>query len=291
MTKISKLRTVLGLTSVLALSACGGDDDDKPPAAASTAATQRDAVRSLLKAIETGDQAAIAVINPDKYTQHNLGVADGLAGFAAVLQELPGGSAKVDTARLIVDGDLVAAHTAYNFFGPKIGFDVFRFEEGKIVEHWDNLQVATATAVNPSGRTMIDGTTEVTDLDKTEVNRALVKDFYEKVLVGGDMGSVADYFDGDAYLQHNPNIGDGLATLGKAMTAMADAGQTMVFSKIHHVIAEGNFVLVMAEGRLAGASTAYYDLFRVDGGKIAEHWDVIQAIPAASEWKNDNGKF
>jgi len=34
----------------------------------------------------------------------------------------------------------VFAHTEYNFFGPKIGFDVFRFEDGLIVEHWDTIQ-------------------------------------------------------------------------------------------------------------------------------------------------------
>lgn len=281
MMKQGKLLMMLGLGSTLALSACGTTTTD----------TQRSQVRALLKAIETGDQTAMAALNPDKYIQHSLGVGDGVEAFGAALSQLPEGSAKVDTQRILVDGDLVVAHTAYNFFGPKIGFDVFRFEDGLIVEHWDNLQVATSTDVNPSGNTMIDGPTEITDLDKTEENRALVKKFYEEVLVGGDMESMASYFDGDAYIQHNPNIGDGLSALGAAMAAMAQAGQTMAFSKVHKVIAEGNFVLVMAEGTIAGTSTAFYDLFRVEDGKIAEHWDVIETIPPQSEWKNTNGKF
>jgi hypothetical protein len=41
--------------------------------------------------------------------------------------------------RVFQDSDFVFAHTEYDFFGPKIGFDIFRFEEGLIVEHWDNL--------------------------------------------------------------------------------------------------------------------------------------------------------
>lgn len=97
-------------------------------------------VVALLKSIETGDAAPVAYINPTHYTQHNLGAADGLAGFGALLQALPKGSAKVNTVRAFQDGDYVVAHTDYNFFGPKIGFDVFRFENGQIVEHWDNLQ-------------------------------------------------------------------------------------------------------------------------------------------------------
>lgn len=51
-----------------------------------------------------------------------------------------------------------------------IAFDVFRVENGKIAEHWDNLILESAP--NPSGHTQIDGATEITDIDKTEANKA-----------------------------------------------------------------------------------------------------------------------
>ena len=92
-------------------------------------------VVAVLKAIETGATEPLAIINPDKYIQHNLAAADGLAGLGAFLATLPEGSASVNTARAFEDGDYVFAHTSYSFFGPKIGFDIFRFENGKIVEH------------------------------------------------------------------------------------------------------------------------------------------------------------
>lgn len=130
-------------------------------------------VRDLLKSIETGDPGPIAAINPNKYTQHNLGAADGLAGFGALMAQLPKGSTKVNTVRVFRDGDSVFAHSDYDFFGPKIGFDIFRFEHGKIVEHWDNLQ-EKPSAPNPSGHTMTDGAVEVRDLDETEPNKKLV---------------------------------------------------------------------------------------------------------------------
>jgi hypothetical protein len=66
---------------------------------------------------------------------------------------------------------------------PKVGFDLFRFEDGKIVEHWDNLQ-ETATAPSPSGHTMIDGPTAASDLDKTEVNKALLERYMDDLLQG-----------------------------------------------------------------------------------------------------------
>ncbi|WP_208729935.1 nuclear transport factor 2 family protein [Corallococcus exercitus] len=57
-----------------------------------------------------------------------------------LLQALPKDSARVNTARVFQDGDLVLAHTDYDFFGPKVGFDIFRFENGMIAKHWDTIE-------------------------------------------------------------------------------------------------------------------------------------------------------
>ncbi len=253
-------------------------------------ANYKQQVVDLLKSIETGDQKPAAYINPNKYIQHNLAVGDGLAGFGAVLQQLPKGSAKVNTTRVFRDGDFVFAQTDYNFFGPKVGFDIFRFENGQIVEHWDNLQDKPTTP-NPSGRTMLDGATQVADLNKTADNKALVRAFVDDILVNGRMDKLAGYFDGDNYLQHNPKIGDQLSGLGAALQAMAKQGVTMKYDRIHKVLGEGNFVLAVSEGHFAGRHSSFYDLFRVENGKIAEHWDTIESIPPRAEWKNENGKF
>ncbi len=252
--------------------------------------SNKEKVVALLKSIETGAQEPAGYINPNKYIQHNLGVADGLAGFGALLQQLPPNSAKVNTVRAFQDGDLVFTQTDYRFFGPKIGFDIFRFEDGKIVEHWDNLQEKPENP-NPSGHTMVDGTTEVTDLGKTKENKAMVENFVNDILVNGKMEKLAGYFNGDNYIQHNPQIADGLSGLGNALEYMASQGIIMKYDKVHKVLGEGNFVLVVSEGSFADKHTSFYDLFRVENGKIAEHWDVMETIIPKSEWKNDNGKF
>ncbi len=247
-------------------------------------------VIDLLKSIETGASEPVGYINPNKYIQHNLGAADGLAGFGALLAQLPANSAKVNTVRAFQDGNFVFTQTAYNFFGPKIGFDIFRFEGDQIVEHWDNLQ-ETPQQANPSGRTMIDGATEVKDLDQTETNKELVRNFVTDILINGKMEKLAGYFDGDNYIQHNPQIADQLSGLGKALEYLASIGVTMKYDTIHRVLGEGNFVLVVSEGTFGGKHTSFYDLFRVEKGKIAEHWDVIEEIPVKENWKNSNGKF
>ena len=249
----------------------------------------KDKTVAILKSIETGDQKAAAYINPTNYKQHNLAVADGLEGFGALLQNAPEGGFKVNTVRAFQDNNYVFTQTEYDFFGPKIGFDIFRFEDGQVVEHWDNL--IEKAAVNPSGRTQTDGATVVTDLDKTAENKTLVSNFVNDILVNGKMEKLTGYFDGDNYTQHNPNIGDGLTGLGQALEAMAKQGIVMEYTTTHKVLGQGNFVLTISEGKFAGQPTSYYDLFRVENGKIAEHWDVLETIAPEADRKNTNGKF
>ena len=105
------------------------------------------------------------------------------------------------------------------------------------------------------------------------------------------MDKLAGYFNGDNYLQHNPQIGDGLSGLGAALKALAEQGIVMKYDRVHKVLGEGNFVLVISEGSFGGKATSFYDLFRVEAGKIAEHWDTMENIPPKAEWKNQNGKF
>ena len=182
--------------------------------------------------------------------------------------------------------------TVYNFAGAgeQVAFDIFRFDEnGKIAEHWDNL--ASLADPNPSGHTQIDGTMEVKDLDKTEENRKLVENFLYDVMQGNNLDKTPDYFDGDTYIQHNTGIADGVSGLNEALAALAEQDIQMIYDEVHMVLAQGNYVLAVSEGTFGGAPTAYYDLRRVEKGKIAEHWDVMETIAEESTWQNQNGKF
>jgi len=254
------------------------------------ALTNKDKAVALLNSIQTGDTKAVAYVNPDKYIQHNLAVADGLAGFAAALQALPKNSAKVEVVRSFQDGDFVFTQTNYDFFGPKVGFDVFRFEDGLIVEHWDNL-VEKSTASNPSGRTQLDGPTQITDIVQTAANKQLVSDFVDQVLINGQFDQLPVFINANHYHQHNTAIADGLNGLGEAIAALQKQGINMVYAKNHKVLGEGNFVLAISEGTFGDQVVAYYDLFRVESGMIVEHWDVIEPTLPEAEWKNTNGKF
>lgn len=236
-------------------------------------------------------EAAEQLLAPD-YIQHNPAVPTGAASILGFIPALKDSGISVTTHRVISEGDMVVLHNTYEnaqaFGGDTlVAFDIFRVEDGKVAEHWDNLQPLAAP--NPSGLSMTDGANEVTDLDQTAANKALVEGFVRDVLQGAAPQKITAYVSTDTYLQHNPMVADGLDGLGAALKAMAEAGQPMAYSDTPIVVAEGNFAFTASEGTLGDTPTAFFDLFRVESGRIVEHWDVISAIPA--EMAHNNGKF
>lgn len=128
------------ITAAVGVTAFKVRNTDKVDANGTISNGEKQKLVNFLKALETDAKGPLNVINPKKYIQHNLNIANGLQGFKAFVQTLPEGETKVYTVRLFQDGDFIFAHSEYNVFGPKVGFDIFRFENRKIVKHWDNLQ-------------------------------------------------------------------------------------------------------------------------------------------------------
>ncbi len=250
--------------------------------------SKRQQIQKLLKGIETGDPEAAAVVNEANYVQHNPRTAEGSVGLAELFARLAKTNPRVTFVRVFEDGDFAFAHNEYDFNGVEVAFEVFRFEDGKAVEHWDNIQMKQPP--NPSGRGMLDGETAITDLDKTEENRDLVREFAAQVLVQRQTDRLGDFVH-DELIQHDPDAADGIAALQDKLDLEVNGSRWIEYERVHRVLAEGNFVLCMSEGRKASLHSGIYDLFRVAGGLIVESWNTISAIAPASEWQNDNGKF
>ena len=243
------------------------------------------AICSLLKGIETGDPASVTVVSPDRYVQHNPQTREGGEGLAALFKRLAASSPRVNIVRVFSDRDFVFAHTEYDFDTRRIGFEIFRFEGEHTVEHWDNIQPRRGP--NASGHSMVDGPTEAVQQDCTERNRERVRAFVEDVLIAGRLDALPEYIDAGAYTEHNPDRDDDPATL---QALLADPAR-VDYRRLHRVLADGNFVLAVTEGSMKGVHTSFFDLFRLEAGKLVEHWDTIEAVPPREQWLNDNGKF
>lgn len=249
---------------------------------------------ALIGTFASGDTETAAKLLAADYIQHNLAYGTGRDAFVESVEYLASAPVKttVRNIRAFEDGDKVFLQTVYNFAGAgeQVAFDIFRFDEdGEIAEHWDNL--ASIAGPNPSGHSQIDGYAAVEDPDKTEENRKLVENFLYDVMQGNNLDKTPEYFDGDLYIQHNIGIADGVSGLNAALASMAEQGISMIYDEVHMVLAQGNFVLAVSEGSFGGVHTSYYDLWRVEDGKIAEHWDVMETIADPSTWMNSNGKF
>ena len=251
---------------------------------------KKEKICQLLKGIETGDPDSVLVVNEDKYIQHNPQTHEGSEGLASLFKRLSKTSPKVNIVRVFEDADFVFAHTEYDFASRNIGFEIFRFEDGRAVEHWDNIQARLGP--NSSGHTMVDGSIEVTDREMTESNRALIQSFVGEVLIQGRLDKLDDYIDMANFTEHNPCFADDLVELRANLTSSATSGLIPVnYAKCHRLLAEGNFVLSVCEGLASETPSAYFDLYRIEHGKIIEHWDTTESIPPRDAWKNSNGKF
>ena len=191
--------------------------------------SKREGIKRLLKGIETGDPASVTVVNEARYVQHNPMTAEGSIGLAELFKRLAATSPRVVLMRMFEDGDYVFGHVEYDFAEVVTGFEVFRFEDGYAVEHWDNLQLKQHEP-NPSG-----------------INREL--DVLEQFVVGGDH-----------YVEHNPHRSDGVESLRAVLAGLSPTGQPILeYQHCHRILAEGCFVLSACEGSFHGTHSALYD--------------------------------
>lgn len=246
-------------------------------------ASKRELIQTLLKGIETGDAKAAAVVNEAKYIQHNPQTHEGSEGLAALFARLAKTNPRVTFVRVFEDGDYAFAHNEYDFSGKRAAFEVFRFENGQAVEHWDNIQPLRSP--NPAGRGMLDGTTALADLAQTEANRAIARAFIETVLIKRQFDQFGEFVAADL-IQHDPDLPDGATAWQACLSA-----DGLRYDQLHKVLAEGNFALCLCEGHRDGVHSSFYHLLRLKDGVIREHWTTVEAIAPRSAWKNQNGKF
>lgn len=224
----------------------------------------------------------------DIYIQHNPNVEEGVERFYRFVEfrrtHFPAGRNNIMLT--IADGNLVMFHVHSVLTPGDAGrnlVDTYRVEDGKVVEHWDVIQDVEVTkfpSIHDHGLFNIQGDAILKDPDKTAENRKLVTDFYRAFGIEKDAEKCAQYL-GERYIEHNPKIQDGLDNFLRFVKFRHD----------HYPEGRNEIKLTVAQGNLVGfhvhsvltpedPGRNVVDIFRVENGKIVEHWDTAQKIEA-----------
>ncbi len=234
--------------------------------------------------LEGRAREAVTKYTGDRYTQHSTGVADGIEGFVAFfepfLERNPVRDIKI--IRALQDGPFVflqAFQDINNGETKWVTADIFDTDANdKIVEHWDIIQAYEEGTGD--GPTMIDGPADVVDHERTDANKSLIDQLFDDVLIGGNTTHLSNFVAVSGYTEHSP-----------ATTHTLDGSATNVhYQKLHKMVGEGNFVATLSHTHVDGEDWAFIDLYRIDDGKIVEHWDVREPILPQDQWGN-SGKF
>ena len=244
-----------------------------------------------LEGIKDGNMDVVDQYSGDRYTQHSTGVADGAQGFKDFFKGFLERTKDRDirVIRTIEDGNFVFVHVYQdidNGAAKWITTDMFDTDENdKLVEHWDVIAAYQEPEKNIGGTDQILGDYEIKDLDKTQENKALVRSFITEVFQNGKHDKIADYISTEEYINRNPNVPNGIDTVKHFLTT-----QDFNYDFIFKVLGQGNHVVTYSKATFNGTELAVFDIFRIENGKIVEHWDNMEPIPPREEWAN-TGKF
>jgi predicted SnoaL-like aldol condensation-catalyzing enzyme len=124
---------------------------------------------------------------------------------------------------------------------------------------------------------------------QSEVNKRNVVEFYDLAINKKDFAAASKHL-GPRYIQHNPTAPDGAEGL-KGFIEFLRAKFPESRSEVKRVFADGDYVILHVHSvREPGTrGRAIVDIFRLENGKVVEHWDVIQDIPEKAA--NANGMF
>lgn len=223
----------------------------------------------------------------DRYFRHSLvqhspDIANGATGLKQFIRQKP--HLTYDVFKLIADDDYVMMQSRVTGRSAvtQIVMDVFRFERGQIVEQWDVVATEVPASESANGNPM------VTRLKPSKPNRhdneRIVATALNETMVKRNLAIIDRYYK-EPYTQHDPNTPSGLTQLRKSIlnlppNATFEPGLIM---------AEGDEVVVHARLRnITPTPVIVLHVYRVDNGKIVEHWENIQYEVPRNQSLNGN---
>lgn len=230
----------------------------------------------------------------DTYIQHAPAYGDGpvelIKAIAGELTADPG--VQVDIYRTIAEDDYVAIHSLWTTSSGEeyVYVDIWRAEDGKLVEHWDHYQQVPAESANTN--TMYQGPeADIYSTQDVERNRERAIAVLNTFNNPSDTSAIAEFVSPELYIQHNPGVADGIEAFTALLDGFAANGEAFE-TKYAKTIAMGDMVrvhsLVTNPAEPEWLGLGFIDIFRFnDDGLIVEHWDIEEEQTAESANEND----
>lgn len=224
------------------------------------AQTNRNSTRDALEQFFIKkDLSAIDRFWQDPYIQHNPVAQSGVNNFRNAFQNFLG-SIQYEIYGVFAECDLAVVFGRYE--GTGVIFDMFRLEDGKFIEHWDS---EPGTISSSTSNTNLFSENR----DYTHFNRERIESLYEDVIIPMDYGSQAQNV--ESYLDNSRLI----------YRDYLGAQRGRAYQKIHYVIADGDFVFVLAEATVNNEASAIYELYQLEDGLIFSYWSASRSQPSA----------
>ncbi|MEO0484896.1 MAG: nuclear transport factor 2 family protein [Pseudomonadota bacterium] len=246
--------------------------------------------RIYLEGIAGGNaRAAVEAYTGHRYTQHSTGVGDGAEGFLAFFEPFVERNPKreIEIVRILEDGPWVfcSAYQSLNDGEAQwVTMDLFYTDaDGLILEHWDTIAPFVPQA--QSGEPMVGGTAVVDTSADGAANKALVLEYTKQVRQERQTTRVGEFVSDDL-IQHSAPIAAGRDGLETWLTSPAAGSYEMLFQ----LIGQGDTVVTYGKRHAGGQDIAVFDVYRVAGGLIVEHWMNEEVISPREAWGN-SGKF
>lgn len=245
--------------------------------------TNIDKVREVFRGIETRDPAmAIRHLDAGRYMEHDPNLANGVEGVRRYIEALAP-EARMEMVRVFEDGDYVVTQADGHVRNDGTFFDVFRFDDGAIVEHWGFA--APSGPPNAGGHTQVDGPIEAGREEDTAANKAFMREYYETFHIQGRHDLADRYFAGSPMTRHEPGVADGVHAFLRDLAVLT---RDRTIDEIKLLLGRGDLLFLAAQGTHRGEPCTYVDLYRVDTDRIAEHWGFPQPIPPTNARRNGN---
>lgn len=252
-------------------------------------------VRKLyIEGIAGGDaRNAVEKYTGHRYTQHSTGVGDGVEGFLSFfepfLERNP--DREINIVCLYEDGPWVfcSAYQSLNKGAARwVTTDLFFTDaNGLILEHWDTIAAYEPHTL--SGNDMVGGNRDINPTTNTPVDSArtksIVLEYTKQVLQERDFSKLSRFVSDDL-VQHASPINDGL----KGMEAWLTSEQFGSYDMLFQLIGQSDFAVTYGKRSVEDSDIAVFDIYRIDGDRIVEHWMNEETISPRDQWGN-SGKF